>query len=81
MQAVEDIKSFKPEPNTLPPSVYILRGLLECEGGLKYVQHACVNDCVRCKPLPCCQWAANKDEQCPGCQERAFNTSRGREPA
>ena len=57
-----------PMPNTLPPSLYILRGLLECEDGLKYEQHACVNDCMRFRPLPRCQWAANKDEKCPGCQ-------------
>ena len=62
MQLLRTFKSFMPMPITLPPGLYILRGLLECEGGLKYEQHACVNDCVRCKPLPCCQWAANKDE-------------------
>lgn len=66
-----------PTPNTFPPSIYILRGLLECEEACEYEQHACVNDCVRFKPLPRKEWAAHKDEQCPHCSQKGFDYKHG----
>ena len=70
-------KSFLPTPNTLPPSLYILRGLLECEEAAKYEQRACINDCVRFAMLPRSEWAAHRDDACPQCNQKRFECRRG----
>lgn len=63
-----------PKPNNCPPSLYIMKKLLECKQTYEVQQHVCVNDCCRFAWLDKRQYLAHKDECCPHCQEPRFDT-------
>ena len=66
-----------PRGNLFPPSLHVMRGLLECEEPQKYEQHVCPNDCMRFQYASKCDWEEHQDDSCPECAERRFNVKEG----
>ena len=61
-----------PQPNIFPPSFYLFRQIIGCEGVQDFECHSCPKDCHSWGPLPQNQWAAHEHDVCPKCSSERF---------
>jgi hypothetical protein len=70
------IQRLLPAGNSHPPSLHLLRKILDWREPEDYEQHVCVNDDHVFAKLRKSQYASNKDEKCPLCAEPRFESWR-----
>ena len=62
-----------PQPNLLPPSLYLIRKLIGCKDVVDYEYHICVKDCHSWDFLHPRDFDAHAADKCPVCKEPRFH--------
>lgn len=62
-----------PQPNSLPPSLYLIRKLIGCKDVVDYEYHICVKECYSWHFLHPRDFEAHAADNCPVCMEPRFH--------